>query len=69
MFEMYMTWNLNSFSSFQFVRIHTSSLINSEKILNKPITKFYNSVDVNKIAAELRLKKARPSSFYMKHCL
>ena len=35
----------------QFVRIHTSSLINIEKILNRPITKFYNSDDVNVIAA------------------
>ena len=31
---------------FQFARIHTSSLIKIEKILNKPITKFYNSDDV-----------------------
>ena len=30
----------------QFARIHTSSLIKIEKILNKPITKFYNSDDV-----------------------
>ena len=36
---------------FQFARIHTSSLINIEKILNRPITKFYNSDDVNGIAA------------------
>ena len=38
----------------QFARIHTSSFINIEKILNRPITKFYNSDDVNVIAAELR---------------
>ena len=31
----------------QFVRIHTNSLINIEKILNRPITKFYNGSDVN----------------------
>ena len=30
----------------QFARIHTSSLIKIEKILNRPITKFYNSDDV-----------------------
>ena len=51
----------------QFARIHTSSLINIEKILKKPITKFYNSDDVNVIAAELRLTKTRPTSFYKKH--
>ena len=33
-------------------RIDTNSLINTEKILNKPITKFYNSDDVNLIAGE-----------------
>ena len=45
-------------------RIHTSSIINIEKILNRPITKFYNSDDVSMIAAELRLIKTRPTSFY-----
>ena len=61
----------NSLSTgiFQFTRIHTSSLINIEKILNRPITKFYNSDDVNVIAAELRLTKTRPTSFYKKHNL
>ena len=53
----------------QFARIHTSLLINIEKILNRPITKFYNSDDVNVIAAELRLTRTRPISFYMKHNL
>ena len=53
----------------QSARIHTSSLINIEKILNRPITKFYNSDDVNMIAAELRLTKTRPTSFYKKHNL
>ena len=48
----------------QFARIHTSSLIKIEKILNRPITKFYNSDDVNMIAAELRLTKTRPHSLY-----
>ena len=36
----------------------------TEKILNRPITKFYNSDDVNVIAAELRLTKTRPTSLY-----
>ena len=53
----------------QFARIHTSSLNNIEKILNRPISKFYNSRDVNVIAAELRLSKTRPTSFYKKHNL
>ena len=39
-------------------------LINTEKILNRPITKFYNSDDVNVIVAELRLTKERPTSFH-----
>ena len=50
-------------SSIQFARIHTSSLINIEKILNRSITKFYNSDDLNLIAAELWLTKTRPTSF------
>ena len=33
--------------------IHTSSLINIEKVWNRPITTFYNGVEVNVIAAEL----------------
>ena len=53
----------------QFARIHTSSLIKIEKILNRPITKFYNSDDVNVIAAELRLTKTRPASLYKRHNL
>ena len=53
----------------QFARIQASSLINVEKILNRPITKFYNGDDVNVIAAELRLTKTRPTSFYKKHNL
>ena len=53
----------------QFARIHTSSLINIEKILNRPITKFYNGDDVNAIAAELRLTKTRPASFDKKRNL
>ena len=53
----------------QFARIHTSSLNNIEKVLNRPITKFYNSDNVNVIAAELRLAKTRPISFYKKRNL
>ena len=37
--------------------------------LNSPNTKFYNSDDVNVIAAELRLTKTRPTSFYEKYNL
>ena len=51
----------------QFAIIHIRSLINIEKILNRPIAKFYNSDDVNMIAAELRLTKKRQTSFYKKH--
>ena len=51
-------------STIQFARIHTSSLIKIEKILNRSITKFYNSDGVNVIAAELRLPKTRPTSLY-----
>ena len=47
--------------------MHTSTLIKLEKILNKPITKFYNSDDVNVIATELRPTKTRPTSFYKRH--
>ena len=43
------------FNKVQFARIYTSSLIKIKKILNRSITKFYNSDDVNVIAAELRL--------------
>ena len=32
-----------------------------------PITNFCNGGDVNVIAAELRLTKMRPTSFYKKH--
>ena len=52
-----------------FARIHTSSRIKIEKILNRPITKFYNSDDVNVIAAELRLIKTRPTSLNKRHNL
>ena len=46
-----------------------STLINIEKFLNKPITKFYNSDDVNVIAAEIRFTKTRPTSFHKKYNL
>ena len=58
----------------QFARIHTSSLVNTEKILNRPITNIYNSDYVNVIAAELRLIKRGQLLFitniilYKKHC-
>ena len=54
-------------TKWQFARIHTSSLINIEKILNRAITKFYNGDDVNVIAAELRLTKTRLTSFHKKN--
>ena len=54
---------------YQFARIHTSSLFNIEKILNRPITNFYNSNDINVIAEELSLAKTRPTSFYKEHNL
>ena len=40
-----------------------------EKFLNKPITKFYNSDDVNVIAAEIRFTKTRPTFFHKKYNL
>ena len=43
--------------TYQFARIHKRSFINTKKILNRAITKFYNGDDVNVIAAELRLTK------------
>ena len=42
-------------NAIQFARIHTSSLINNEEILNRAFTKFCNKDDVNVIAADLRL--------------
>ena len=44
-------------------RIHRSSLINLEKIFNRPISNFYNSDGVNVTAADLRLTKTRLTSF------
>ena len=58
----------------QFAIMLTSYVINIEKILNRPITKFYKGDDVNVIAAEFRLTKTRPNSFirniifYKKQC-
>ena len=43
--------------------------INLEKILNRPITKFYNGDDAYVIAAELLFIKTRPTSFCKKHYL
>ena len=50
----------------QFARIHRSSLFNTEKNSNRPITKFYDSDDVNVIAVELWLAKTRPTFFIRK---
>ena len=50
----------------QFVKIHTSSLTNIEKILNRSTTEFYNGDDINVVVAELRLTKTRPTSFNKK---
>ena len=47
--------------------MRTSSLVNIEKILNRPINKFYKSDDVNVSGAELQLTKTRPNSLYKKH--
>ena len=47
---------------YHFTEIHRSSLEKVEQILNRPITKFYNSDDVNASAAELRQPKTRPIS-------
>ena len=46
-----------------FGEIHRSSLRKIELILNRPITKFYNSDDVNATTVELRQTKARLISF------
>ena len=46
-----------------------SSLINIEKILNRPITNFYNSDDVSVIAEGLRHTKTKLTSFCKKHNL
>ena len=53
----------NTLWQLQFARIHTSSLTKILKILNRPITKFYNIDDVNVIAVELGLTKTRSISF------
>ena len=58
---MFFPFFLYTFFLKQLARIHTSSLIKIEKILNRPINKFYNSDDVNVIAAELRLTNTRPT--------
>ena len=53
---------MNTILTTHIARIHTSFLINIELMLNRPFTKFYNSGDVNVIAAELGLIKTRPTS-------
>ena len=52
----------------QFAKIYTSSLIKIEKILNRSITKFYNSNDIGVIAAEVGLTKMRQTFFYKTLC-
>ena len=59
----------DSYDAAQFRRIHTSSLINIEKTLNRPITKFFNGDGVNVIAAVLRLAETSLTSFCKKHNL
>ena len=49
-----------------FEKRSSSSLIKIGKILNRPITKFYNSDHENVTAADLRLSKTRPISFNIK---
>ena len=58
---------LNSIT--QFAKTHTSSFMHIEKILNRPINKFYNGDDVNVIAAELQLNKTTRTSLNKKHNL
>ena len=67
--KCYVPVNVTRTRTIQFARMHTSSLINIEKVLNRPVAKFYNSVDVNVIGAELRLNKTRPTSFHKKNNL
>ena len=52
-------------TKFHFTVIHRSSPRADEQILNTSISYFYNSHDVNVIAAKLRPTKTRPISFYM----
>ena len=63
-FKVKLTW---SKSSRLLQRV--AFLVNIKKTLNRSITKFYNGDDVNVFAAELRLTKTRPTSFYKKHNL
>ena len=53
----------------ELVRSHTGCLINTEKILNGTITKFYNGDNVNVITAELGLPKTRPSYNYIRNII
>ena len=50
----------------QFTRIHTNSLIKTEKTLKRPVTIFYNGGNVNVIAAESQRTKTRSTSFNKK---
>ena len=53
----------------ELARSHTSCLINIEKIFGRPITKFYDSDDVNVITAELGLTKTRPFYNYIRNII
>ena len=73
-------WNAAGMRSFrlscertQFLRMHTSSLTKTEKILNRPNTKFYNDDVVNLIETYASLKRGQllfiiNISFYKKQC-
>ena len=56
-------WQVSENATGHFTEIHRSLLRKIEKNLNRPITKFYNSDDVNTTTAELRQTKTRPISF------
>ena len=49
----YFVWKDKYCYPIQFTRIHTSSIIKIEKTFDRPITKFYNSDDLNVIVSEL----------------
>ena len=54
---------MGQFLSCHFTEIHRSSLRKIEYILDTPVTKFYNSDEVNATTAELRQTKTRLISF------
>ena len=58
-------WDIAIWGTLHFTEIHRNSLRKTEYILNRTITKFYYSDDVNTTTAELRQTKTRPISFYV----